>query len=331
MDKRINDMKSLFDTTKMRTHALRNRAWRSASWLGLADEEGFVTDAIVETYEKLAEGGVAMIVTGLTSISATDARIGGECKFYDDRFVAGHRRLTDAVHRHDSRILLQTAMVDGPVDELSTSQVDSVVAAFGDAARRAEMAGYDGVQIHAAHFFYLSRFVSPLFNHRSDRYSGANILSAILGDMRSKTSEDFLVTMKINSTDGYPGGMDIECMIAACQRLSGLDAIEVSANGTSRQGIRAGMNEGSFLHAAARLAEAVDIPVVLVGGLRSLDFIDRVLNGTKIDYVSLSRPLIREPDLIRRWQQGNTAPSRCVSCNSCYNTPGHKCVNALMC
>lgn len=319
-------MKSLFDTTKMRTHALRNRAWRSATWLGLADEEGFVTDAIVETYEKLAEGGVAMIVTGLTSISATDASIGGECKFYDDRFVAGHRRLTDAVHRHDSRILLQTAMVDGPVNELTTSQVDSVVAAFGDAARRAEMAGYDGVQIHAAHFFYLSRFISPLFNHRSDRYSGANILPAIFGDMRSKTSEDFLITMKINSTDGYPGGMDIEGMIAACQRLSGLDAIEVSANGTSRQGIRAGMNEGYFLHAAARLAEAVDIPVVLVGGLRSLDFIDRVLNGTKIDYVSLSRPLIREPKLIRRWQQGDTAPSRCVSCNSCYNTPGHKCV-----
>lgn len=323
-------MKSLFDTTKMRTHELRNRAWRSATWLGLADEEGFVTDAIVDTYEKLAEGGVAMIVTGLTSISAKDARIGGECKFYDNRFVAGHRRLTDAVHRHDRCILLQTAMVDGPVDELSTSQVDSVVAAFGDAARRAEMAGYDGVQIHAAHFFYLSRFISPLFNHRSDRYSGANILPAIFGDMRSKTSEDFLITMKINSTDGYPGGMDIEGMIAACQRLSGLDAIEVSANGTSRQGIRAGMNEGSFLHAAARLAEAVDIPVVLVGGLRSMDFIDRVLNGTKIDYVSLSRPLIREPDLIRRWQQGDTAPSRCVSCNSCYNTPGHKCVNVLM-
>lgn len=323
-------MKSLFDTTKMRTHALRNRAWRSATWLGLADEEGFVTDAIVDTYEKLAEGGVAMIVTGLTSISATDARIGGECKFYDNRFVAGHRRLTDAVHRHNSRILLQTAMVDGPVDDLTTSQVDSVVAAFGDAARRAEMAGYDGVQIHAAHFFYISRFISPLFNHRIERYSGANILPAILGDMRSKTSEDFLITMKINSTDGHPGGMDIEGMIAACQRLPGLDAIEVSANGTSRQGIRAGMNEGSFLHAAAWLAEAVDIPVVLVGGLRSLDFIDCVLNGTKIDYVSLSRPLIREPDLIRRWQQGDTAPSRCVSCNSCYNTPGHKCVNALM-
>ena len=209
-----------------------------------------------------------------------------------------------------------------------------MVSAFGDAARRAEQAGYDGVQIHAAHFFYLSRFISPLFNHRTDRYGGANILPAILSDMRSKTSADFLITIKINSTDEYPGGMTEEDFIAACKLLCcrrdacgpGVDAIEVSANGTSRQGIRAGVNEGSFLHAAARLADEVDVPVALVGGLRSLEFIDHVLNTTKIEYISLSRPLVREPALIRRWQQGDTHPSLCVSCNSCYRTAGHQCV-----
>lgn len=322
----MKDMKSLFDTTTLRSTTLKNRAWRSATWLGLADEEGFVTDAIIDTYEKLAKGGVATIVTGLTSISATDARIGGECKFYDDRFVEGHSRLAEAVHRHGARILLQTAMVDGPVDELTTAQVDSVVSAFGNAARRAELAGYDGVQIHAAHFFYLSRFISSIFNHRTDRYAGAAILPAILADMRSKTSANFLITTKINSSDGYPGGMDSEKMIASCKLLSNLDAIEVSANGTSRQGICAGVNEGPFLEAATRLAEAVHVPIVLVGGLRSMEFIHRVLNSTKIEYVSLSRPLIREPDLIHRWQRGVTAPSHCVSCNACYNTSGHHCV-----
>lgn len=327
-------MKSLFDNTTLRYTELRNRVWRSATWLELADDKDFVTDDIISTYEALADGGAALLVTGLTSISATDARIGGECKFYDDRFVASHRRLIDAVHRHGARILLQTAMVDGPVDELSTTEVDDVVSAFGDAARRAEQAGYDGVQIHAAHFFYLSRFISPLFNHRTDRYGGAHILPAILSDMRSKTSVDFLITIKINSTDEYPGGMTEEDFIAACKLLCcmrdacgpGIDAIEVSANGTSRQGIRAGVNEGSFLHAAARLADEVDVPVALVGGLRSLEFIDHVLNTTKIEYISLSRPLVREPALIRRWQQGDTRPSLCVSCNSCYRTAGHKCV-----
>lgn len=203
---------------------------------------------------------------------------------------------------------------------------------------------YDGVQIHAAHFFYLSRFISPLFNHRTDRYGGAHILPAIFSNMRSKTSADFLVTIKINSTDEYPGGMTEEDFITACKLICcrrdacapsdgrrdacapGIDAIEVSANGTSRQGIRAGVNEGSFLHAAARLADEVDAPVALVGGLRSLEFIDHVLNTTRIEYISLSRPLVREPALIRRWQQGDTRLSLCVSCNSCYRTAGHQCV-----
>ena len=107
---------------------------------------------------------------------------------------------------------------------------------------------------------------------------------------------------------------------------AGIDAIEVSANGTSRTGVRAGKNEGYFRAAAMSLAALVDVPVVLVGGLRSLEIINQYLNETKIEYISLSRPLVREPNLIRRWQQGDTQPSLCVSCNSCYRTPGHQCI-----
>ena len=321
-------MKTLFDETTLRGIKLKNRAWRSATWLGLADANGFMTDAIISTYETLAEGGAAVIVTGLTSVSATDAHIGGECKFYDNRFIDGHCRLTDAVHRHGARILLQTAMVDGPVDELTTAQADDIVATFGDAAQRAEQAGYDGVQIHAAHFFYLSKFISPLFNHRTDGYHGSGILPAILSDMRSKTSRKFCITMKINSSDEYPGGITEDDFLVTSRLMAeaGIDAIEVSANGTSRTGIRAGVNEGSFLEAAAHLAGEVEVPVVLVGGLRSVEFIGQVLNNTKVEYISLSRPLIREPNLINRWQQGDTAPSKCVSCNGCYRTEGHQCV-----
>lgn len=321
-------MKTLFDETTLRGIRLKNRVWRSATWLGLADANGFMTDAIISTYETLAEGGAAVIVTGLTSVSATDAHIGGECKFYDNRFIDGHRRLTDAIHRHGARILLQTAMVDGPVDELTTAQADDIVATFGDAAQRAEQAGYDGVQIHAAHFFRLSKFISPLFNHRTDGYHGSGILPAILFDMRSKTSQKFCITMKINSSDEYPGGITEDDFLVTSRLMAeaGIDAIEVSANGTSRTGIRAGVNEGSFLEAAAHLAGEVEVPVVLVGGLRSVEFIGQVLNNTKVEYISLSRPLIREPNLINRWQQGDTAPSKCVSCNGCYRTEGHQCV-----
>lgn len=326
-------MKTLFDTTTLRRHTLKNRIWRSATWLALADDEGNVTDEIVRTYEELAKGGAAMIVTGLTSIVEHDAEIDGGVKFYDDRFIEGHRRLTDAIHKHGALVMMQTAIVDGPVDELSTRQVEVIVSQFGDAARRAEQAGYDGVQIHSAHFFYLSKFISPLINHRADRFGGGQrgrslILYEILQDMRSKTSDDFLITMKINSTDEYPGGLTVQDFLVTCKLMAdaGIDAIEVSGNGTSRTGIKAGQGEGYFRAAATSLAALVDVPVVLVGGLRSIEKINQYLDEAKIAYVSLSRPLVREPDLIQRWQAGDTKPSLCVSCNTCYRTPGHHCI-----
>ncbi|MBP3777144.1 MAG: hypothetical protein J6I37_09185 [Prevotella sp.] len=105
-----------------------------------------------------------------------------------------------------------------------------------------------------------------------------------------------------------------------------IDAIEVSGNGTSHTGVKAGRNEGYFRAAAMSLAALVDVPVVLVGGLRSVEKINQFLNDTKIEYVSLSRPLIREPNLINRWQSGDITPSLCVSCNICYRTPGHQCI-----
>ena len=130
-------MNTLFDTTILRNHTLKNRIWRSATWLALADAEGNVTDEIVKTYVELARGGVAMIVTGLTSIAEHDAEIGGGAKFYDNRFIGGHRRLTDAIHKHGTLVMMQTAIVDGPVDDLTTEQVQGIVRQFGDAARRA--------------------------------------------------------------------------------------------------------------------------------------------------------------------------------------------------
>ena len=326
-------MKTLFDTTTLRHHTLKNRIWRSATWIALADAEGNVTDKIVRTYEELAKGGAAMIVTGLTSIIEHDAEIGGGVKFYDDCFIAGHKRLTAAIHKHGALVMMQTAIVDGPVNELTTEQVQGIVRLFGDAARRAEEAGYDGVQIHAAHFFYLSKFISPLINHRTDRYGGdqrgrTRILYEILKDMRSKTSDDFIITMKINSTDEYPGGLTVQDFLVPCKLMedAGIDAIEVSGNGTSHTGIKAGHNEGYFRTAAMSLTALVDVPVVLVGGLRSIEKINQILEEAQIQYVSLSRPLVREPNLIQRWLDGDTNPSFCVSCNTCYRTPGHQCI-----
>ena len=329
-------MKNLFDETTLGGVTLRNRAWCSATWLGLAGPRGEITEAIIRTYAGLAKGGAAMLVTGLTSIAEYDATIGGEAKFYDDSFVVGHRRLTDTVHAEGAKVIMQTAMVDGPVNELTTSEIENIVRNFGEAAARAERAGYDGVQIHAAHFFYLSKFISPLFNHRTDRFGGspekrARILVEILAAMRERTRPGFVVAIKINSDDCQPGGLAQDDFLFAGKMLStaGIDAIEVSANYTSRPNIRAGVNECSFLPAAAALAAIVKTPVVLVGGVRSLETANAVLAKTAIQYIALSRPLIREPNLINRWQSGDIRPSTCVSCNACYRTSAHTCLFAV--
>lgn len=326
-------MKTIFDETRLGALRLKNRVFRSATWMAMTDESGLVNEELVNYYDQLAAGGVGTIITGITSVYERDAEVGEGAKFYDDRFIAGHRLLTDAVHRHDCRIFLQTAMIDYPVDAIPTEEVERIIAAFGDAAHRAEQAGYDGVQIHAAHFFYLSKFVSPLLNHRTDRFGGsverrAQILLDILRDMRSKTSGTFSVIIKMNCSDRYPGGVELEDFLTTARLLAdaGIDAIEVSANGTSVAGIRAGGNEASFLPAARALAETVSVPVILVGGLRSLDTMNGILNDTQIEYLSLSRPLIREQQLLQRWLSGDNTPARCVSCNACYQTPQHQCI-----
>ncbi|MBR1423001.1 MAG: hypothetical protein IJ571_06125 [Ruminococcus sp.] len=126
------------------------------------------------------------------------------------------------------------------------------------------------------------------------------------------------------------GGLDEDGAMRICLACAEyLDSIEVSGNGTLRAGIKAGVNEAYFEKFALTLAEKVNISMILVGGHRSIENMNKVLNEGGIAYLSLSRPLIREPDLINRWQGKDYSPAKCVSCNMCYRTPGHKCIYKL--
>ena len=136
------------------------------------------------------------------------------------------------------------------------------------------------------------------------------------------------MSIKLNSNDFTRGGIDGEDFIENCKLLdaAGIDSIEVSGNGTSVSGIRAHINEGYFVPAAAVIADLVSCPVIVVGGFRSLDTMESVLNNTKIEFISLSRPLLREPDLPAKIAQDASYISKCVSCNACYSSPAHRCV-----
>ena len=207
-----------------------------------------------------------------------------------------------------------------------------VISQFVDAAVRAEEAGFDGIQIHAAHFFFLSRFISPAANHRRDKYGGSTenrcrILVEIIDGIR-KAAPTLHITIKINSNDFTFGGVDENECIAICKirDCSGIDSIEVSGNGTSVGGIKAHVNEGYFVSPAIKIADSVSCPVSVVGGLRSMDTMEYIINKTNISMISLSRPLLREPGLPNKMKNDSAVISKCISCNRCYSSHLHKCI-----
>lgn len=261
----------------------------------------------------------------------------------DDALIPQYKRLTDLIHAQDCPVVTQLALgayyreskgryLQVEPDYMTLDEIRLVVRQFIEAAVRAEKAGFDGVQIHAAHFFFLSRFFSPAVNHRTDRYGGstenrARILLDIFHGIR-EAAPKLHITIKINCNDFTYGGITEEECLSICKILdqAGIDSIEVSGNGTSVGGIKAHVNEGYFAPAAAEIADAVSCPVIVVGGFRSLDTMEVVLNSSKIEQISLSRPLLCEPDLPKKMKADPSTVSGCVSCNACYSSQSHKCV-----
>jgi len=227
---------------------------------------------------------------------------------------------------------------------LSTEEVEKLIDAYAEGIRRAQEAGFDGVQLHAAHGWLLSSFLSPHTNRREDIYGGnienrTRILREIYTRARKKVSATFPILVKFNATDFLPDGIEIEegIRIAGILSKTGFDALEVSGGmwealtrssqelgwplvflPESRTGIKRPDMEGYFLPAAKMIKDRTDATVISVGGYRSFPFIEQALRSGAADFISLSRPLIRQPDLPNRWISGKGSDkAKCISCNAC--------------
>lgn len=337
-------MRSIFDAVNVNRLNLKNRLVRSATWEELSDANGRPSAEQLAIYKQLSEGGVGLIVTGFTGVAAHDPSPAKMMRLCDDALIPAYRQLTDTVHQNDCRVMAQIAMgayykkdslgrqKSYEMDGLDEQDFGCIISLFADAALRAEQAGFDGVQIHAAHHFFLSRCFSPIYNHRTDSYGGspekrAKILVEVLKAIRQKAPQ-LHIGIKINFHDYMDGGVEEYDALAACKELAanGIDSIEISANGTSRPGVKPMVNEAYFLDFVISLQKVVDVPIMLVGGHRSVENMNRILNETAITLLSLSRPLIREPNLPQRWESGDPRPAACISCNTCYQTRGKRCV-----
>jgi len=352
-------MSILFEPMKIKTMELRNRFVRSATHDGCADETGHVSDKQVKLFEELADGGVGLIVTGLAYVHSSGQLSPVQNSVADDDCVPGLQRLAAAVHDRGGAIAVQlvhtgseaarflkardeqaiapSIVPDDPLlsegyRSMTEDEIWDIIRAFGDAARRVREAGIDAVQLHGAHAYLASQFLSPCTNRRDDDWGGAlenrlRFHKEVCRDIRAKVGEGYPVLVKIGVEDGFPGGLEFSEGRQAAQLLAqwGYDALEISQGlrGESYAGteFRTGINrvdrEAYFRDWCKRIKSQVSVPTMMVGGLKTFELMEEVVQNGEADFVSLSRPLIREPGIINEWKGGDRHRATCISCNMC--------------
>jgi 2,4-dienoyl-CoA reductase-like NADH-dependent reductase (Old Yellow Enzyme family) len=214
--------------------------------------------------------------------------------------------------------------------ELSKDDILKLEDDFVKGAIRAKKSGFDGIDIHAAHLTLLNQFLSPAFNKRNDEYGGsdenrARIIVEIIEKIRKSVGNDFIISVKINVIDGVENGINEKGLLTACKLIekAGADFIQTSGNYAEH---KIKPKSPIFYEEGKKIAEVVNIPVVLIGGIRDMETMEEVLNKSKIEYFGVGRPLVCEPDLVKRWEKGERYKSKCIGCNTCVKNLAHSCV-----
>ena len=348
-------MSNLFASAKIGPMMLRNRFVRSATWEAMATLEGAVTPRLVDTIAALAKGGVGLIISGHAYVRPEGQAGPLQMSAARDELIPGLRQMAVAAHDHGAKMVLQLAhagyfaahkltgtlplavsasvkLDDVPRRELTIAAIRDVVQAFAAAAARAKAAGFDGVQIHSAHGYLLGQFLSPLFNKRTDEYGGTlqnrlRVHLETLRAVRQAVGDDYPILIKLNGRDYAEGGLELEESVeaAALMEQAGLDALELSSGmtqfstfGAARTRISTQKKEAYNQEEAKVFKQRLRIPLALVGGIRSLPVAERLVEQGVCDFISMSRPFIREPDLVNRWQSGDRRKAACTSDNLCF-------------
>ncbi|MGB5745789.1 MAG: NADH:flavin oxidoreductase [Desulfobacterales bacterium] len=348
-------MSKLFEASEINGMKLANRFVRSATWEGMAADDGACKPKLIDLMVGLAGGGVGLIISSHSYVSPEGQAGPWQIGVYDDKLIPGLEAMAAAVHKNRGKIVMQLAhagyfanakltgqtplapsnvegFAKGARQEMSADDIQGVVKAYGAAAHRAQTAGFDGVQIHSAHGYLLSQFLSPAFNHRKDEYGGdiqnrARALVEVLREVRQAVGKNYPVLVKLNCQDFIENGLQPEDSLQAGKMLveNGIDAIELSGGvlispklSPSRMGIKSEEKEAYFQNEARAFKTNISVPLILVGGNRSFQVAERLVNESVADYISLCRPLIREPDLINRWKSGDLSKATCLSDNMCF-------------
>jgi len=371
---------------------LKNRMIRSASHEGLADRRGTPTDGQYQFYRSFVEGGIGLVITGYAGIMQNGkSSLHHMTMIDDDELIPAHRAMVGKIHDLGGRIVCQIAhcgrqtlseatgegalvapssIPDGFFKEvpreLTETEIKEIIGRFAAAAGRVRKAGYDGVQVHGAHGYLLSTFLSRHSNKRKDRWGGSaenrfRIVGETLKAVREEVGKDFPVLIKLNSFDrAHDGIKPADCVEFArmAEKTGCCDAVEVSAGsnedsfymargafptegilkylrpyckmGRITKGLirylaapilrlmQPPFEEGYNLETAGKVKNAVSLPVITVGGMRSRAFMDSAIRDGRTDFVSLARPLLLEPDLANKFLRNESAKAKCDNCNICF-------------
>jgi 2,4-dienoyl-CoA reductase-like NADH-dependent reductase (Old Yellow Enzyme family) len=344
----------LFTPGLLGSLSLPNRLVRSATAERMADDSGQPRPQLEAMYRELARGGAGLIITGHMYVHPEGKAHPEMTGIYSDELVPDLARLAEAVHQEGGRVVAQInhggmqasdpsvsqavapsavmlPHLARPAREMTLDEIQCAIEAFGQAALRAKRAGLDGVQIHGAHGYLISEFLSPFVNRRDDEWGGdtgrrMRFLRAVCQAVRLQVGPTYPVLIKIGLVDSVEGGLMLDegVQIAAELEGMGVDGVEISTavagvrSSSSRTGIKTEEDEAYNLPAARAARKVTRLPIILVGGLRSRSVMEAVLATGDADFIALCRPLLCEPDLPNRLRLGLQEHSACISANRCW-------------
>lgn len=347
-------MKSIFEPVCFGNLQIKNRIIRSATLESGCAENGEITPLLNKIYTDLAKGNVGLIITGMMGVGYNSCVFQGMPQIYEKTFVQRFTPIVNSVHKYEGKIVVQLGHCgakatvletrDSPYSpsdfeigpkqvaaEMTIAEIRKVAEEFGVAAEICRDCGADGVEIHAAHGYLLSQFFSPYYNNRTDCYGGnlenrSRFIIEVYNSVRTHVGENYPILIKLNYSDLIPDGVCGDDCIYICQKLEalGINGIEISSGlaiDLTSLPFQKPTSElkGCFTDGALDVANHISIPLISVGGYRSIKGIEHTLNAGNVSAISMSRPFICEPDLVLKWETGESNSSKCVSCNQCFD------------
>lgn len=381
-----DNFRRLFEPYHIGNVKLKNRIVKAPFCTAMSDKDGFVTDALISCYQAIAKGGAGLSIVEGTVVDPMGISGCPRLAVHSDRYIPGLNRLARTIQHYGCPAILQLQHagpayspgfykgkkiipqetvqpiasssltndeVPMPVKQLprglSIPEIQEIEEKFTQSAARAQEAGFDGVELHAAHQYLLSSFLSRAWNRRTDIYGGkienrVRLLVDIIQGIKARTGNDFLVGARLNGTEyGSPRGLSIEetLVISACLQDAGIDYLSISGWGFGSYSHLCNLPEqifypvltdhlsklapklikpGIFVESADRIKQSVKVPVITVGRINP-HLAEWILENEKADLVAFARNLIADPELPNKIQSGNISLiAPCTACLTCWNS-----------